>query len=604
MSLHSQKEFLSAHHPFDKLSKSELDLCLKNINIGYYPIDTIIISPTHIANHFFIIIKGEVNEYNNEELTTIYHNDDSFDADSLMYGKTSSVFKVEEDLICYELDKKIFLKLLEDNKKFKEFYLQDLSNRLQALKKYEYSNDMSGFMVARVNEIYLHKVCVVQADTPLNDAISKSIEYKTSTIVVKYNEKYGVITDADLKKEVLIKGYNLTNKSLDIANFPFLCVDNNDFLFQVLLLLTQHTIKRVGVLKDGVLIGTINQIDILSYFANHVHLIATQIQKATTINELKNASMDITKTVKSLFIKSVQTTYIAKMVAQLNAKVYAKLFTLILPQELQNSCALLVMGSEGRDEQILKTDQDNALIIQDEVDKEQYIKYMEQFTTTLIKFGFPKCDGNIMVSNSYWRKNQKEFNIQINNWLNGTQMEDYMNLAIFLDAKVVAGDENLLMQLKDNLFDKIDNKDIFMAFFAKATLTFDTPIGMFSNLISKNDEIDLKKGAIFAIVQGVRSLALEYKLTEHSTISRIKRLNQLEVINRDLASELIEAFGLLLRLKLQGQMAELNEKKPIDNMINLNTLGKIERDMLKDSFQIVNNFKKFIIHHFKLNNLS
>ena len=62
MSLHSQKEFLSAHHPFDKLSKSELDLCLKNINIGYYPIDTIIISPTHIANHFFIIIKGEVNE--------------------------------------------------------------------------------------------------------------------------------------------------------------------------------------------------------------------------------------------------------------------------------------------------------------------------------------------------------------------------------------------------------------------------------------------------------------------------------------------------------------------------------------------------------------
>ncbi|MCK5294521.1 MAG: cyclic nucleotide-binding/CBS domain-containing protein [Arcobacteraceae bacterium] len=604
MSLHNQKEFLSAHHPFDKLSEFELDLCLKNIDIGYYPKETIVISPTNISTHFFIIIKGEVNEYNNKELTTVYHNDDSFDADSLMYGKTSSTFKVEEDLICYELDKKVFLKLIKENNKFKNYFLQNLSNRLQSLKKREYANDMSGFMVARVSELYLNKVCIVQGDTPLDVALTKSVEYNTSTIIVEDNNKYGIITNSILKKDVLLQDQNLSIPSINIAKFPFLCVDNDDFLFQVMLILTQHTIKRVGVLQDGKIIGIINQVDILSYFANHIHIIANQIQNATTTDELKKASEDITKTVKSLFVKSVQTTYIAKMVAQLNAKIYKKLFTLILPQELQNRCALLVMGSEGRDEQILKTDQDNALIIQNKIDKEQYVQYMEQFTSTLIEFGFPRCDGNIMVSNPYWRKSQSEFKTQLDNWLNGSLMEDYMNLAIFFDAKVVAGDENLLIDLKDYLFTKIDNKDVFMAYFAKATLTFDTPIGIFSNLISKNDEIDLKKGAIFAIVQGVRSLALEYKLTEHSTIARVKKLNQLEVINRDMASELIEAFGLLLRLKIQGQMLELNEKKQIDNMINLNTLGKIERDMLKDSFQIVNNFKKFISHHFRLSNIS
>lgn len=604
MSLHSQKEFLSAHHPFDKLSQLELDLCLKNINIAYYPKDTIIISPTNIAKHFFIIIKGEVNEYNNEELTTIYQNNDSFDADSLMYEKTTSKFIVSKDLICYELDKKIFLKLLEDNKSFKEYYLHNLTNRLQALKKQEYMNDITGFMVARVNEIYLNKVCIVESNTPLSQAINKSIEYKTSTIVVEKNGQFGVITDSDLKKKVLIKNLNLESNSIDIATFPFLCVDYDDFLFQVLLLLTKHTIKRVGVLKDGKLIGTINQIDILSYFANHIYLIATQIQNAKTIQELKKASTDISKTVKSLFAKSVRTTYIAKMVAQLNAKVYAKLFTLILPLELQDRCALLVMGSEGRDEQILKTDQDNALIIKNGVNIEQYVKYMKQFTATLIEFGFPRCDGDIMVSNSYWRKSEKEFENQIEKWLNGTKMEDYMNLAIFFDAKVVAGDETLLLSLKDMIFNKIDNKDVFMAYFAKATLAFDTPIGMFSNLISQNNEIDLKKGAIFAIVQGVRSLALENKLKELSTISRIKKLNELKVINKDMSSELIEAFGLLLRLKLQGQISELNENIPIDNKINLNKLGKIQRDMLKDSFQIVNNFKKFISFHFRLSSIS
>ncbi len=604
MSLHSQKEFLTAHHPFDKLTSIELDLCLNNINIGYYPKDTIIISPQHISNHFYIIIKGEVNEYNDEELTSVYHECDSFDSDSLMYGKTSSTFKVVEDLISYELDKKIFLKLLEENNKFKNFFLQNLSNRLQGLKKYEYSNDMSGFMVAKVSELYLHKACIVQGEDFLSDAISKSIEFKTSTIIVKDENKYGIITDSILKKDVLLKGCDLSLKAKDIAKFPFICVKADDFLFQVLLILTQHTIKRVGVLKDGELIGTIDQIDILSYFANHVHLIAVQIQKATTISQLKNASIDITKTVKSLFVKSVQTTYIAKMVAQLNAKVYEKLFSIVLPLNLHDKCALLVMGSEGRNEQILKTDQDNALIIKTGVDVEQFRPYMDQFSSSLIEFGFPKCDGNIMVNNPYWCKSYSDFEAQINSWLNGSKMEDYMDLAIFFDAKVVAGDESLLVSLKNKLFKQIDNKDIFMAFFAKATLTFDTPIGMFSNLIAKNDEIDLKKGAIFAIVQGIRSLALENKLIEQSTIARIKKLNQLQILERELASELIEAFGLLLRLKIQGQMAELNDGKKIDNMINISNLGKIQRDMLKDSFQIVNNFKKFISHHFRLNNIS
>jgi CBS domain-containing protein len=228
---------------------------------------------------------------------------------------------------------------------------------------------------------------------------------------------------------------------------------------------------------------------------------------------------------------------------------------------------------------------------------------MDLFTKYLIDFGFPRCDGNIMVSNPYWCKSYSSFNQQLDSWLNGTKMEDYMNLAIFFDAKTVAGDQQLLDSLKQKLFSKIDNKDVFMAYFANSTLAFDTPIGIFSNIITKNDEIDLKKGAIFAIVQGVRSLSLENKIVQNSTIARIKKLNHIGVLPKDISSELIEAFGLLLRLKLQAQMQRLNENKPIDNKINFTELTKLQRDMLKDSFQIVNKFKKFITNHFRLNNV-
>jgi CBS domain-containing protein len=177
-------------------------------------------------------------------------------------------------------------------------------------------------------------------------------------------------------------------------------------------------------------------------------------------------------------------------------------------------------------------------------------------------------------------------------------------MAIFFDSKVVAGDAKLLKSLKSYIFKQLNDKDVYMAYFAKATLAFDTPIGMFSNFIVKNDEIDLKKGAIFAIVQGIRSLCLSHKVRKLSTIARIKELNKQNIINRSLASELIEAFELLIRLKLQAQMDKLDQNKPITNSINISTLTKIQRDMLKDSFVIVNSFKKFISNHFRLDNIS
>ncbi len=604
MSLHTQKEFLKAHHPFDKLSEFEMNLALKNIDIGYYIKDKTIISPTNISDRFFIIIKGEVSEYNEEDLVAVYHIDDSFDANSLIFSKTNNTFVVSQDLICYELNKKTFLKLIESNSIFKEYYLQNLSNRLQALKTKEYQNDMSSFMVSKISELYLHDVCIVEGDTTVLDAINKSIKYKTSTIIVSYEGKYGIITDSVLKKRVLLKGKDLSIKSYKIANFPLICVNQDDFLFQALLTITKHTIKRVGVLQDDKLIGTVDQIDILSYFANHIHLIANHITKARTIDELKIASQDITKSVRSLFIKSVSTTYIAKMVGELNSKVYQKLFSLVVPKKLQKTCALVVMGSEGRDEQILKTDQDNALIIDNKTDENLYAPYMQKFIAHLIEFGFPKCSGDIMASNPYWRKQEKDFKLQINRWLQGKKMDDYMNLAIFFDSKIVTGDESLLHSLKTDLFEKLDNKDVYMAYFAKATLAFDTPIGMFSNFIAKNDKIDLKKGAIFAIVQGVRSLSLRHKIAKLSTIARIKELNKQKILDRELAGELIEAFELLLRLKLQTQMGQIDNNKPITNTINISTLTKIQRDMLKDSFVIVNSFKKFISNHFRLDSIS
>jgi len=231
MSLRDQEAFLSNIHPFEVLDKNQINSCIKNMDIAYYPKNSILISPEKISSHFFIIIKGSVYEYHDDEVIMDYHHEDSFDANSLIYNESKNTFKVNEDLICYELEKDTFLKLIEKNQKFKDFFLNNLVNKIQTLKNKEYTSELSSFMIAKVDDTIIHEPCVVNEETKLIDAIEKSMNFKTSTIIVKKkNNSYGIITDSLLKVKVLLEGrtnnYRFIIKSKSIIrrkNFKYSC---------------------------------------------------------------------------------------------------------------------------------------------------------------------------------------------------------------------------------------------------------------------------------------------------------------------------------------------------------------------------------------------
>lgn len=604
MSLRDQESFLSNIHPFEVLTQEEMSLCIKNMDIAYYPKDTTLISPEKVSKNFFIIIKGTVHEYNEEEMVMDFHQEDSFDANSLIYGKTKHNFKVYEDLICYELNKEVFLKLIEQNSEFKNFFLNNLVNKIQELKNKEFTSELSSFMIARVDDTVIHESCVVDVGTKLIDAIEKSMEYKTSTIIVRNGLEYGIITDSLLKMKVLLEGRDLTIPVEEIAIFPLISVQNDDYLFDAFSLLIKNNIKRIGVKNSkSEMIGVLEQIDVLSHFANHTYVVDSKIKKAKTVENLKEASCELINTIKTLNAKGVKVHHISNLIGQLNLKVYRKLYQLVVPKELQKDACFIVMGSEGRNEQIIKTDQDNALVVCNNVDVEQYRPYMNQMTEILIDFGYPRCEGNIMVSNPFWCKTVSDYKKETAKWIEAPDMQNYMDLAIFFDSFAVAGNKELLINLKDDLFNKLHDKDVFMAYFARATLTFETP-SKIANFMTKTHNIDIKKTGVFPIVQGIRSLALRERIRETTTIKRIKILEQKKILDPELASELLEAFDVLNTLRLKSQLQKLQDNKPIDNLVDTHTLGKIERDLLKDSFSIVTNFKKFITYTFKIDKIS
>lgn len=606
MSIQDQEAFLSNIHPFQVLTPGQMSLCIQHMDIAYYPKDTILISPEKIPNHFFIIIKGSVYEYSADNVVVMdYESEDSFDSNSLIYGKCSNTFRVNEELICYEIEKNTFLNLIEKNQQFKDYFLKDLVNKIQSLKDKEYTSQLSSFMIAKVEDTLIHEACIVEENTKLIDAIQKSMEYKTSTIIIKKaSGEYGIITDSLLKVKVLLEGRDLDIPVESIAIFPLLTVNNDDYLFEALTILIKKNIKRIGVTNNkGEMIGILEQIDVLSHFANHSYVVDSKIKKAKNVEDLKSASKDLINIIKSLHAKGVKVNHISNLIGQLNTKVYQKLYNLVLPKELRNDACLIVMGSEGRNEQIIKTDQDNALVVRDDVDVEQYRPYMQEITKHLIDFGYPPCEGNIMVSNPFWCKNVKEYKAETVRWIEAPDMQNYMDLAIFFDSFAVAGDKELLINLKDNLFNKLHDKDVFMAYFARATLAFDTPTTI-SNFMTKTHFIDIKKAAVFPIVQGIRSLALRERIRETTTVKRIKILEEKKILEKDKAAELLEAFDVVNTLRLKSQLEDIQAGKKINNEIDTHSLGKIERDLLKDSFKIVIEFKKFINYVFKIDKIS
>jgi len=604
MSIYDQQQLLASTHPFDLLSEGVISQLSSQMDIAYYPFETVLISPLIGSEHLYIIIKGSVSEFIDDELHNVYDEGDSFDANALIYNNVKSKFVVQEDLICYLLPKETFLNLIQDYDQFRTYFMKDFISKHQSLKAHQHQNDLTPFIMTRVSNIFLHTTCIVDTRESIHNALVQMQDLQATAIIVKDKESFGIVTDADLRKKVLIKQLPLSTEINEIASFPLMSIEKNDFLFNALLMFIKHSIKRLAVKHEGKIVGVLEQLDLLSHFANHSHLIAVQIDKANDIEDLVKIQKNQLYLVESLQSKGVKVRYISKLVNEVNAKVYEKVYELSVPEALRTKAALIVMGSEGRQEQILRSDQDNALIINDEIDPQEFASYMQDFNQHLLSLGFPPCPGKIMVNNPHWCRNVSGFKSQIDTWVETLTEQSLQELSIFTDAQFICGDKTLLLELNTYLHTRFVSKDDLLAHMAKSALNFETPLSLFSGFIlektSNENKIDLKKGGIFAIVHGVRTLSLENNITQTNTILRIKELNNIGLFDKVFATELIEAYDTLLGIRLKEMLLRPDDFENA-NFINPAKLEKFERDLLKDSFKVVNTFKKFLIFHFHLN---
>ncbi|RXI48742.1 cyclic nucleotide-binding protein [Malaciobacter mytili] len=611
MSTQEQINFIKSIYPFDQLNKTEIEEFSQNLDILYFKKNEILQKEGEKPEKLYLIMKGIVQEKLDEETLSIYSVNEFFDPVSLIENFSKHSFITAQETICYTLPRKVFIDILRRNQKLEKYFFQSISEKLNSNLLYEKNKDLANIMVAKVKDANVHRAIILPYETSIYDAVTTIKKEKVPTLLLKDNKgEIYIVTDSDFREKVILNRMDFDDIVGKISNSGLVYVNENDFLFNAQLIMSKHALKRLVVKNDNnEIVGIIDQISLSSFFATHTFSVSSKIDKAETLEELKNISNGFLKIIKSLNAKGVKITFISKLINQLNRKLLDKIFNITAPKELLGKSALLVMGSEGRGEQILKTDQDNALIIADNcsLSNEEIHKFAKNFTEILVDFGFPRCEGNIMVSNPYWCRRHSDFKELLFSWVSGKTGDDFMNLAIFYDAVCASGNLELLTSLKEYLFKVGSNSQSFYMHFAKIITSFDVPLGFFDGFVfDSNDknhknEIDIKRGGIFIIVQSIRALSLENKLLRTNTIKRIRELQSLNILEEEFSKELEEAFNFLLTLKLKSNLEKLDSGKNINNYINPEDLNTMEKDLLKDSFKIVNKLKKKLEYHYKLN---
>lgn len=342
----------------------------------------------------------------------------------------------------------------------------------------------------------------------------------------------------------------------------------------------------------------------VSLLAAYAPGLLQQVADAGSVDDLAAVVKGHSGLVRILTAVGLPVMAVSRAVALLNDRVMDRLFRLTLsPAQAETAC-LIVMGSEGRAEQLLKTDQDNGLILPDGARWPDLPDRLAAFSAGLARLGWPPCPGRVMVTNPAWVMTESQWQDAVRHWVRQPGDTGFMNVAIFADAAAVAGDAALLARTRGVLLELLAGHAPFLWQFARVALQFDTPLGWFGHLVTEGGEhkgqLDVKKGGIFPIVHGIRSLALEARLERATnTLDRINLLVQAGKLDRGFAVDLREAFEFLVGLRLKARLQDPDPDKS-DNLVTPALLAPDERDELRNALRIVKQFKDLLTYHFHL----
>ncbi|MGD9124399.1 MAG: DUF294 nucleotidyltransferase-like domain-containing protein, partial [Desulfarculaceae bacterium] len=478
-------DFVRSVTPFDTLGRDELEQVVSSLEIEFFAKGTVIIKQGGPPSHFLYIIQSgsavismPASEEEEEILVDIRGEGDMFGAVSLLQGN-QALFQVtaREDLICYLLPAAPFKKLVQTHQDFERHFSYSLARNLQAFRRgvdcqlprltgLEGVSLDAAMVRAQVREMMSSRVLSCLPATPVGAAAKRMSMRQVGSIVVveETGHPIGILTDRDLRVRVLAEGRSHDEAVAGFMSYPLHTIGPDVFAFEALLQMSRHGVSHLVVTEDDRVAGVISYHDLHTLTGTSPLGVIRDISKVTSVEGLINLHVHIDRVLETLLRQGGSASTMLTLVTEFNDRLTRKLLELI-ELEIENQgggrapipFCWMALGSEGRREQTLRTDQDNALLFANvPPDREKKVKtwfseYAQRVVDALERCGFPKCQGGIMASNPRWCQSERDWQNTFVTWVMNPNPETLRNATIFFDFRSIYTEADFMEALAARL---------------------------------------------------------------------------------------------------------------------------------------------------------
>ncbi len=471
--------------------------------------------------------------------------------------------------------------------------------------------------------LHIDSICRSPADTcPPHTRVTEAARMMrdlniAGLIVTEGETPVGIVTISDLRDLIVSAEGHLADYTVsDIMNTGLISVRHQAYVFEAIFKMAKNNIHRLAVIDEQKqLVGVITDTDLLSLQTRSPLYLTQEMNVAESIESLREINTRILDMVRCATGAGADTRSLVQLITHFNDSFTQRIIELMESKDglrLPDKAAYLALGSEGRGEQTLRTDQDSAMVYADDISSTELSecsRFAERLVEALDYVGVPRCPGNTMASNPEWCHSVTEWKDILEQWINVPTGENMVNFGMFQDFRTIHGNPALEEALHEYIYATTQRNSLFFPYVAKNIVRFQAPIGMFGRIKVEHTgpnrgKIDLKRAGIFSITGGVSLLALENRISDGTTWDKLEKLGELGVLSTSDSETISEAFTFLVHLRLQKQLSDIIAGKKPSNSIDPQMLTERSRSELREALRGVNHLLRILRDHYRLDFIS
>jgi CBS domain-containing protein len=596
------KRFLMGIPPFSFLPEDEINALVDRLLMIHCQADTVLfVQGKSRIGYLYILRKGSAERYyeNGDQKTMIglLSEGDIFGGISMLSndGISLRTLQVKEDSDFYILPKQSYLDLCSRYEIFSGCLLQadDQSIVCRAIiaKTLQPQGETLQLFNQPLKGIYSSKVSLGHINMTIKQAAVAMRQDKSSYLLIEdaTKKRHGIITDSDLTRKVIAQGIDPAQQVEKVMSTPLITISSQSQIFEALMTMMQKDIKRLAVTDaDDRIVGTLSIQQLLAAQEKSPLFILHQIELAQNMDAITDNHKQMPELIRALITNGASAQNVTRIITTLSDSILNKVMQFTL-NELGSPPArfvFMIMGSEGRKEQSLKTDQDNAIIYEDVSLGQKKVR----------DYFYDYCKGDVMAKNPQWCQPLSVWKQYFSDWIHAAEPKDLLQASIFFDFRGAFGDLYLTDELRGYLFSSLGDWSGFFRHLTENALHFKPPLGLFRKFVVESkgahrNAFDIKS-AIMPIVDFARVYALKHRIEETNTWERIYKLRVKQVVSQQESDDLEKAYSFLMQMRFVQQVnASINENSKPDNYLKPKNLTNIEQTTLKEIFKHVEKFQ-------------